>query len=166
MSKTTMNERRWRVASAFLWHIALLIGYFSREIYDGVRDFARVNPLEAWVNNPWFLPIALCFVVGRFVRDKGLSNGLSAVTSLYEAIGFGLMSLVAFSALPLRLILTGLPVNARILYLGYGLKLGSFLYLVSFFTRYLVFGDDNVFFRPHGRRGRPRKVRDEARSSD
>jgi len=140
----------------------LLAGCFSREVYDGIRDFAHVNPLRALVNNPWFVAIGLSFVVGRFVRAKGLSNGMNAATSLYEGLGFGLVSLVAFSALPVHLLLTRLPANARILYLGYALKFGSFAYLLKLFTRYLVFGDDNVFLRPRGQQHRDRRVGDEA----
>lgn len=150
-----MNERRWRIANAVLWYVALLVGCFSREVYDGLRGFAHVNPFEAWVNSPWLLPVTLSYVVGRFVRDKGLSNGVSARASLYEGIGFGLVSLVAFSAFPLHLLWTNLPPNARILYLGYLLKLCSFLYLLRFFTRYLLFGDDKVFFRSYGRHRPP-----------
>lgn len=149
MSKTTTNERCWRTANAVLWYMALLTGYFSREVYDGIRDFAHVNTLKAFVNNPWFLPITLAFVVGRFVREKGLSKGFHASISMYEGIGFGLVSLVAFSALPLHLLLDGVPSSERILYFWYALKLGTLIYLLSFFTRYLVLGDDNVFFRSH-----------------
>jgi len=126
--------------------MALLTGYFSREVYDGIRDFARVNTLKAFVNNPWFLPITLAFVVGRFVREKGLSKGFDASVCMYEGIGFGLLSLVAFSALPLQFLLEGIPSSERILYFWYALKLGTLIYLLSFFTRYLVLGDDDVFF--------------------
>jgi len=149
MSKTTKDERGWRAANAVLWYLALFTGYFSREVYDGIRDFARVNVLQACVNNPWFLPITLSFVVGRFVREKGLSKGLNSSISMYEGIGFGLVSLVAFSALPMQLLLEGIPATERILYFWYALKLGALLYLLRFFTRYLIFGDDDVFFRSH-----------------
>jgi len=152
-----MNERRWRIANAILWYITMLTGYFSREVYDGLRHFARVNPLTAFVNNPWFVAIALSFVVGRFVRQKGLSTGMSPTASLYDGIVYGLISVVAFSALPLPLVLTRLPSNARILYLGYALKLGAFVYLLSLFTRYLVSGDDMVFFRTRSRQRAPRQ---------
>jgi len=146
MPDTTVNTRRWRVANAVLWYLTLLMGYFSREVYDGLREIAHMSPLTAWVNNPWFLPLALSYVVGRFVRDKGVSTGLNAVTAAYEGIGFGLVALVAFSALPVSLLMALLPSNARILYLGYLLKLGSFVYLVVLFTRYLVIADENAFF--------------------
>jgi hypothetical protein len=145
-----MTERGWRIASAILWYVTILAGYFSREVYDGVRHLARVNPLTAFVNNPWFVAIGLSYVVGRFVRAKGLSLGMSPTVALYDGIVYGLISLVAFSALPLPLILTRLPSNARILYLGYALKLAAFMYLLSLFTRYLVSGDDKVFFRMRG----------------
>ena len=151
MAETNVDKRGWRIANAVLWYIALVIGCFSREAYECVRRFARVNPLEAWINNPWFLPIALSYVVGRFVRDKGLSNGLNAINALYEGIGFGLISLVAFSALPIGILATPLPVDTRLLYLGYALKFASFVYLVVCLTRYLVFGDDNAFFRAQSR---------------
>lgn len=149
MSKTTKDERGWRIANAVLWYTALFTGYFSREVYDGIREFARVNALKAFVNNPWFIPITLSFVVGSFVRQKGLSKGLTASMSTYEGIGFALVSLVAFSALPLQLLFEGVPATERILYFWYALKLGTLIYLLSFFTRYLVFGDDDAFFRLH-----------------
>lgn len=152
MGEKDADKRAWRIANAVLWYIAILMGCFSREVYDGVRRFARVNPLDAWVNNPWFLAIALSYVVGHFVRNKGLSNGLNAVNALYEGIGFGFVSLVAFSALPIGLLVTPLPVTARILYLGYVLKFASFFYLFVCLTRYLVCGDDNAFFRAQARR--------------
>ena len=142
-----MDERRWRIANALLWYVTLLAGYFSREVYDGVRHFARVNPLTSLVNNPWFVALGLSYVVGRFVREKGLSLGMSSTTSLYDGIVYGLISVVAFSALPLNLLVTRLPENARILYVGYALKMVSFIYLLRLFTRCLVLGDDNIFFR-------------------
>ncbi len=145
-----------------MWYVTLLAGYFSREVYDGVRQFARVNPLTALVNNPWFVAIGLSYVVGRFIREKGLSIGMNRTTSLYDGIVYGLISVAAFSALPLPLILTRLPANARILYLGYALKLGAFIYLLNLFTRYLVFGDDRVFFRTGGTQRAPRQFGGEA----
>jgi len=152
-----MNERIWRVATAILWYVTLLAGYFSREVYDGIRHFARVNPLTAFVNNPWFVAVGLSYIVGRFVREKGLSIGMSRTTSLYDGIVYGLISVVAFSALPLPLILTRLPSNARILYLGYALKLAAFIYVLSLFTRYLVSSDERVFFRTRSSQRAPRQ---------
>ncbi len=149
MSKNTKDDRGWRIANAVLWYLALFTGYFSREVYDGIRDFARVNTLRACVNNPWFLPVTLSFVVGRFVHGKGLSKGLNASISMYEGIGFGLVSLVAFSALPLQLLLEGIPPAERILYFWYALKLGTLVYLLRFFTRYFILGDDDAFFSSH-----------------
>lgn len=162
MAETNADKLGWRIANAVLWYVVLVVGCFSREAYDVVRRLARVNPFDAWVNNPWFLPIALSYVVGRFVRNKGLSNGLNAVSALYEGIGFGLISLVAFSALPIGLLATPLPPSYRLLYLGYGLKFACWLYLVVCLTRYLIFGNDNAFFRaPACRQPMPDSARDE-----
>jgi len=152
MAETNTDKLGWRIANAILWYVVLVAGCFSREAYDVVRLLARVNRFEAWVNNPWFLPIALAYVVARFVRNKGLSNGLSAVSALYEGIGFGLISLVAFSALPIGYLTVPLPPSARLVYLWYALKFGCWLYLAICLTCYLVFGNDNAFFRVRAHR--------------
>jgi uncharacterized membrane protein YsdA (DUF1294 family) len=163
MEKTSVDERGWRIANAVLWYVVLVTGCFSRETYEGVRHFARVNRFDAWVNNPWFLPIALSYVVAQFVRNKGISNGLNAVNALYEGIGFGLISLVAFSALPMGLLMIPLPSGTRLLYLGYVLKIASWLYLATCLTRYLIFGNDKAFFRARAcRRPMPDSARDES----
>ena len=115
------------------------------------------------MNNPWFLSIALSYVVGRFVRNKGVSSGLNAVNALYEGIGFGLISFVAFLAFPMDYLRDPLPSGARILYLGYALKFGCWLYLAGCLTRYLVLGNDNAFFRARAcRRPMPDSTRDES----
>jgi hypothetical protein len=152
MAEKNVDRCGWRIANAILWYVVLAIGLCSCEAYDGIHRFARVNRFEAWVNHPWFLPIALSYVVGRFVRNKGISSGLNAVNALYEGIGFGLISLVAFSALPIGLLATPLPPTYHLLYLGYALKFACWLYLVVSLTRYLIFGNDNAFFRARARR--------------
>jgi len=152
MAETIADKRGWRIANAVLWYVVLVAGCFSREAYDVVRRLARVNPFDAWVNNPWFLPIALSYVVGRFVHNKGLSNGLNTVRALYEGIGFGLISLVAFSALPIGYLTVPLPSSARLLYLGYALKFGCWLYLAACLTCYLILGNDNAFFHARAHR--------------
>ena len=149
------TEWLWRIANALLWYLTLLLGCFSREAYDGLRKFAHVNPLDAWVNNPWFLPIALSLVIGRFVRHKGASRGLSGAVSFQEGLGFGLLALVAFSSLPFRLLAAPLPLGARVLYMGYLIKLAAFGYLVVVFTNYLLFGNDNAFFPSRKRESAP-----------
>jgi hypothetical protein len=152
MAEINADRLGWRVANAVLWYVVLVVGCFSREAYDVVRRLARVNPFDAWVNNPWFLPIALSYVVGRFVRNRGLSNGLNAVSALYEGVGFGLISLVAFSALPIGYLMVPLPPSARPLYLGYALKFGCWLYLAVRLTCYLVCAKDDAFFRARAHR--------------
>jgi hypothetical protein len=163
MAETSVDKLGWRVANAVLWYVVLVVGCFSREAYDVVRRFARVNRFDAWVNNPWFLPIALSYVVAHFVRNKGISSGLNAVNALYEGIGFGLISLVAFSALPVSFLAIPLPAGARLLYLGYILKIASWLYLAACLTRYLIFGNDSAFFRaPAHRPPVPDSTRDQS----
>ena len=150
MREMNPDKPGWRMANAILWCVTLVVGFFSREAFDVIRGVARVNPFNAWVNNPWFLPIALSYVVGRFVRDRGVANGLNPLSALYEGIGFGLVSLVAFSALPVRLLAQPLPAGARILYVGYFLKSVSLVYIAVCLARYLG-GDDKAFFRAQTR---------------
>ncbi len=156
-----LDRSLWRIVNALAGVLVLIGGFCSYEIYTFVRSAAHVTEYTPAVVNHnlfWSMGMATLLAVYTFLQSVDVTRPVGKAAD--RALTIWLVAAVAFLPLPLAMMFRWHVPAARVLYLGYALKAGCFVYLYWLFFRYHVLNDQNAFTDGwtlfHGRAHAPR----------
>ena len=154
----------WRAPALAAWVPLFAAGLAPDMAFDLLREAGRVSTINALINNPWLVTLALSAFFGTFAAFRCREGGDSGPEAGDKGVQAGLLGLIAFMPFPLEeqrdLVLIASPV-LRWLIMGTLASKGIlWLYLVSLLLRYYLGGSAEVFrrmptFLSGGRRGAP-----------
>ena len=141
----------WRFPAFLLWLAFLLVGLAPEPVFLLLRQWSGVLPQHAWINSHHLLTLVWSGYVGLFCYHRCRDAGLGAYEAQDKGLMLVLVGLLACLPIDFEVLFTAHTnplIQYRSVVYGVGLsKCAAWWWIAAVFTRYYLFGVNDVFVR-------------------